>query len=95
MARIFINYRLVLIEWLDSHHSSGWTRDPVETEPMRCRSVGWLQHDGMEAKTIVSHLTDDADPEHNSEMTIPTFAVVSIKDLLVALPETNSRGIKK
>ena len=73
--------RLVLIEWVDSHMDQGWNREEPMTMPLRCRSVGWLLHDGKEAKTIVPHMTDEEAPQRCGVMTIPSVAVVRIKDL--------------
>ena len=73
--------RLVLIEWLDSHYVPGWHTDAPEEKPLLCRSVGWLIHDGEEAKVIASHVTNENPPQRNGEMTIPTRAVVQMKEL--------------
>lgn len=73
--------KLVLIEWLDSHHSPRWTTDPPSTEPLLCRSVGWLTHDGKDAKTLAPHITDEDTPQRAGEMTIPTRAIVKIRRL--------------
>jgi len=73
--------RLIVIEWLDSHRTAGWTTDAPATEPVLCRSVGWLVHDGEKAKTITPHMTDEQTPQRAGEMTIPTCAVVRMRTL--------------
>jgi hypothetical protein len=74
-------HKLVLIEWLDSHRSEGWhTGDPA-TEPVTCRSVGWLIHDGKAAKTIAAHMTDEDEPQRCGEMTIPACSIRKVRTL--------------
>lgn len=75
------SYRLVLITWLDSHQVGGWHTEGPATKALKCRSVGWLIHDGEEAKTIAPHMTDEETPQRSGEMTIPTCAVVEMKVL--------------
>ena len=73
--------RLVLITWMDSHYVVGWHTDEPNTEPLLCRSVGWLLHDGDRAKTIAPHVTDEETPQRSGEITIPTASVVRIEPL--------------
>ena len=73
--------RLVLIEWLDSHRSDGWHTDDPATKPVHCRSVGWLVYDGKDAKTVAPHMTNENTPQRCGEMTIPTVAILRIKEL--------------
>ena len=73
--------KLVLIEWVDSHHTSRWTTDDPTTEPVKCRSVGWLIHDGEAAKTLTPHMTDEDPPQRSGDMTIPICAVTKIEVL--------------
>jgi hypothetical protein len=73
--------RLVLIEWVDSHRTEGWHVDDPATEPVLCRSVGWLVHDGGAAKTIAAHLTVEEPPQRCGEMTIPTCSIREIRTL--------------
>ena len=75
------NLKLVLIEWLDSHQQARWTSDEPAKEPLVCRSVGWLVHDGEKAKTLAAHLTVEATPQRAGEMTIPTCAITKIRSL--------------
>lgn len=79
--------RLVLIEWLDSFGCSTEWRGlkDISPSPNKCRSVGWLIHDGEDCKVIVPHISD---PDHANatqqgcgDMTIPVKAIVSIVDL--------------
>ncbi len=71
--------KLVLIEWLASHIAPRRSTDEPSTEPVVCRSVGWLVHDGKRAKTISPHMTDEAEPQRAGEMTIPSGAVIRVK----------------
>lgn len=73
--------KLVLIEWLDSHRTEGWHVDDPATEPILCRSVGWLLHDGKGAKTIAGHITDQEPPQRCGEMTIPACCIRKMRTL--------------
>lgn len=71
---------LVLIEWEDSHSSSGWQslEGGVEDRSLLCRSVGWLVLDGAQAKVVVPHLNQQEPgipPQGSGIMTIPASAV--------------------
>jgi len=68
----------VLVEWLDSHLTPRWTTDDPPETGLLCRSVGWLVHDGAEAKTVAAHMTVEDEPQRSGQMTIPTCAIVSI-----------------
>lgn len=78
-------YRLVLIEWEDSHGvSSNWEYlSQCKPYVLVCKSVGWLIHDGKECKVIVPHLTDSEQARRQGcgDMTIPTAAVLKIVEL--------------
>jgi hypothetical protein len=67
------------VRWLDSHYVPGWHTDEPSTSPLLCRSVGWLVHDGDEAKTIAAHITNEEDPQRCGDMTIPAEAITSIE----------------
>lgn len=80
-------FRLVIIEWLDSYGCSSSWQDLANCEPdvMVCKSVGWLVHDSDSCKVIVPHLNQ---PDHTSvsqqgcgDMTIPTASIVKILDV--------------
>lgn len=48
--------------------------------PMFCRSVGWLLHDGEDAKVVVPHVA--IGPGHGcGDMTIPTVAIRRLVEL--------------
>jgi len=74
--------RLVLVEWLDSYGcSANWQPlGSVKAEPMVCKSVGWLLHEDERYKVIVPHISDGTD-QGCGDMTIPTAAIVSMRDL--------------
>ncbi len=79
--------RLVLIEWVDSFGCSTSWQELEDCNPkiFKCRSVGWLLHDGENCKVIVPHVSDHKHeniPQQGcGDMTIPTPAVVRIVDL--------------
>jgi hypothetical protein len=73
--------KLTMIEWMDSHHTAHWTTGSPATEPLLCRSVGWLVHDGDKAKTLAPHMTNEHTPQRAGEMTIPTCAIVKMRTL--------------
>jgi hypothetical protein len=79
------DYRLVYIEWEDSHGvSSNWEFiDRCKPSVVVCQSVGWLIYDGKECKVIVPHLTksDHVKQQGCGEMTIPTAAVLKLVEL--------------
>ena len=77
---------LVLVEWLDSHGSSGWER--LDTLTVRasgvseCHSVGWVLSREHDALTLVSHVSDETAKQLSSQaygyMTIPNCAIVRV-----------------
>ena len=79
--------RLVLVEWVDSLGcSSEWQRIKVHNpRPLRCRSVGWLLHDGEDCKVIIPHMSSEdqpeIDPQGCGDMTIPSQSILTIKDI--------------
>jgi len=79
--------RLVLIDWLDSYGcSSEWQPvDEVKATALRCKSVGWLIQDAEDCKVIIPHLSESdhshAKQQGCGDMTIPSQAILSIKDL--------------
>ena len=74
--------RLVLIEWVDSFGCSpNWTpMSEDQPEPMICKSVGWLAHDGTSCKVVVPHIADSAE-QGCGDMTIPNEAIRRVVDL--------------
>jgi len=74
--------RFVLIDWVDSYGCSAeWeTLDSKDPQPMICRSVGWLTHDGNDCKVIVPHLCEWTN-QGCGDMTIPSVAIQRIVDL--------------
>jgi len=80
--------KLVLVEWVDSYGCSAtWEQFSTPLDQprvMTCRSVGWLAHDGDDAKVLVPHVAQlgDAPPSQGcGDMTIPSRAVVRMVDL--------------
>lgn len=72
---------LVLVEWRDSNIMPTWTRDTPETTATKCRTVGWLVHDGADAKTIAASMTEEDDPQRCCQMTIPAAVIVRMRAL--------------
>ncbi len=53
---------LVMIEWLDSHSGRGWqTVEQLKgaSQPLYCRSVGWLVSENANCKVIVPHIAGE------------------------------------
>jgi hypothetical protein len=80
-------YPLVYIEWDDSYGCSPhWSKIPkkfLPPEPIICRSVGWLVHDGDKHKVIVPHLTQPSKKSWDGcgDMTIPAAVIVRLVHL--------------
>jgi len=82
--------KLVLIEWFDSHGPlDGWQiLEDMECthEPLKCRSVGWLLHDGEACKVIMPHIAGDKNMHLPSQgrgiLTIPTKSIVRLTELM-------------
>lgn len=78
-------FRLVLLEWEDSHHSAGW--QPIEgirDEVLVCQSVGWLIYDGERSKVVAPHLSHpeaEIEAQGNGFMTIPARCVLRVVEL--------------
>ena len=73
--------KLVLVEWVDSSHTSGWSRDRPGRESLLIRSVGWLVRDGKKVKSIAPHVSHEKDPQRAGVMTIPSCSIVSMRRL--------------
>lgn len=73
--------KLVLIEWVDSHYNSGWTRDLPAEEVLICYSVGWLVYDGKKTKILVANITAEDEPQQLGHISIPVCAIRKIKKL--------------
>ncbi|MGZ5442067.1 MAG: hypothetical protein ACXW5U_11505 [Thermoanaerobaculia bacterium] len=82
--------RLVMVEWLDSYGCTpDWhTLADVNATPMVCKSVGWLIRDDEKIKVIAPHISDEGNASEMQQccgdMTIPSAAVLSMRDLAVA-----------
>lgn len=81
------NAKLVLIEWLDSIHSTGhWERlDEYEPfEAFKCSTVGYLVHDGSMTKGLAQSVADPDDSKNTqvSGITyIPTCSIIKITEM--------------
>ena len=89
-------YRLVLIEWEDSHSDGAWcAMEGIEDRTLICRSVGWLVLDGERAKVVAPHLNEQeagVPLQGCGVMTIPARAVLRITDLHATSSERPSLG---
>lgn len=74
-------FPLVVIEWLDTYCVHRWRTDEPSTEPLHCRSVGWLMHDGDKTKVIAASVAGELEPgfQRDGEMTIPVGCIVRIQ----------------
>ena len=84
------NYRLVLIEWEDSARPDPdwrWMSDFGKPSIMKCRSVGWLVHDGDDVKSLVPNRGQYQDEESDQAcglIRIPTRSVIRTVRLVEA-----------
>ncbi len=80
-----MGYRLVLVEWEDSHGVSANWEYVSNCDPyvLVCKSVGWLIHEDDKCKVVVPHLTasDKAREQGCGDMTIPAACVLRIVEL--------------
>lgn len=72
---------LMLIEWEDSHHRSGWVTDQPSLHPLICQSVGWLISETGTATTLALSVTLEDEPQRCGEITIPKRCVRRVKQL--------------
>lgn len=81
---------IVLIEWVDSHSGRGWqTLGELEesTEPLYCRSVGWLIKETKQCKVLVPHIAGEKNGDivllGCGDLTIPTKAILKVTPLKI------------
>ena len=78
---------LVLIEWVDSAQPIPgwqWLSDFSDIEIVKCRSVGWLIHDGPDVKALAQSLGNCEDMESaqvSGIVRIPTRSVVRMEPI--------------
>lgn len=71
-------FPIVLIDWVDSHRSGGWTmldelcETVADTERMNCRSVGFLIHKSSASMTLALNVGKNQAADC---MTIPRVAI--------------------
>ena len=90
MIKIPKNYKLVLIEWVDSYGvGSQWeSLDNIQDEQHINYSAGWLIGNGKNVKVIVPHIQPEH-PEIDAElmgcgdMAIPVQAIIKISELKI------------
>lgn len=80
--------RLVLVEWLDSHAGRGWqplSQIQAASEPLFCRSVGWLVSETKTCKVIVPHVGGERKGDWMmqgcGDLVIPAKAIVRMAEL--------------
>lgn len=73
--------KLVIVEWVDSHITPTWTREPASEKALRCKSVGWLVNDGDDAKTLAGSMSVEDAPQRCCQITIPAAAIVKMRTL--------------
>lgn len=73
--------KLVLIAWIDSNYTEGWSSDTPVNTPTKCHSVGRLVRVGRKAITVASHVTREPSPQRCGVMTIPRKAVTKVTAL--------------
>lgn len=79
-------FKLVLVEWLDSNRGEGWVRlEELESKITHCRSVGWLVAKDAESLTLASHLGDNP-AQCCGDLSIPRRAVRKITPLTCGNP---------
>jgi hypothetical protein len=77
--------KLVLIEWLDSHAGRGWqdlARIKDASEPLYCRSVGWLVSEAGNCKVLVPHISGERNGivlQGSGDLTIPNQAILKMR----------------
>jgi len=74
--------RLVIVEWVDSHITSGWSREKQDDEPQTCVSVGWVVAENERALSVSPHISIEETPQRNGTMTIPKCSIKRIGELL-------------
>lgn len=79
---------LVVIEWEDSAQpvsNWAWLDDHTWGEVVKCRSAGWLIHDGADVKALAPNLgdLDSGSAQVSGVIRIPTRCITEIKYLSV------------
>lgn len=75
--------KLVLVQWVDSNHTTDWSFDKPSNKPTKCRSVGVLLCEDSRAITVASHISVERKPQRCGMMTIPRKAVTKVTALKV------------
>ncbi|HUU29381.1 MAG TPA: hypothetical protein VM123_16380 [archaeon] len=79
------HFKLVHILWLDSRGASpNWQYiDDDEPQLIKCHTVGYLVHEGKDAKRIAPHIIEDedGDVQVTGDMVIPNVAILKMKTI--------------
>jgi hypothetical protein len=77
--------KLVLVEWFDSHAGTGWSnKDQLDsaTQPMHCKSVGWLFSKDSVSTVVVPHRAGIENSETfqlgRGDISIPNGSILKI-----------------
>ena len=73
--------KVVFVRWSDAHHASGWTRDTPDNKPTPCVTVGIILAEDEEAVTVCCSISEEDDPQHCGQMTIPKVCIVSMIEI--------------
>ncbi len=91
--------KLVLIDWLDSHHNrDGWRvlDEDEKPEATVCRSVGWLVAESRDAKTIIPHTAGwrggEGPNQGCGDITIPSCCILRVVELEAPPPVGQEEG---
>lgn len=84
-------FPLVLIEWEDSARpDSEWRHlETVSaTEIIKCRSVGFLIHDGADVKSLAPNVAELGTPDAQASgiIRIPARCVTKVEKLIISCP---------
>ena len=69
--------KFVIVDWVDSAVEHGWQSEEPISEPLRCKSAGWLMHDGDSCKVISAHISEAGG--YIDPMTIPIGCIRKIR----------------
>ena len=83
--RVDANFKLVLVEWVDSFHLEAgwhWLEDLPERRLGHCHSVGWVIREDDEQISLSETISDVGDSHQVSGIvTIPVCAITKRKTL--------------
>ena len=75
-----MNPHRVEVVWFDTHGTTGWL-DRLMTEPLECRSVGFLIHMSPRSVVLAAMFADGHSAPYGHTITIPRGCVKSVRRL--------------